>query len=96
MFCIETVSGQGDPLSAVLYLISTEPCNRTLVKQCQKLLFQSNLGIKLGIELYAADKKTPLQLQKQNYTQILHQIYEKYPQVSGLKINYKKIQYVMY
>jgi len=90
LFLIETGSGQGDPLSAVLYLIATEPCNRALVQHCHNRLYKSPLGVTIGIKLYADDNKTPLQLQSNNDIHIIHDIYENYTSVSGLKINYNK------
>jgi len=90
LFLIKTGSGQGDPLSAVLYIIATEPCNRALAKISEKILFQSTLGIRFGIKLYADDSKIPLVLQNPANLQEIHELYEKYTKVSGLKINYKK------
>jgi len=90
LFLIKTGSGQGDPLSAVLYIIATEPCNRALARITERMLFQSTLGIRYGIKLYADDSKIPLILQDRASLQEIHDLYEKYTKVSGLKINYKK------
>jgi len=90
IFIIKTGSGQGDPLSAVLYLIATEPCNRALIKHCENILYKSTLNFKIGIKLYADDNKTPLQLTRPSDIQIIHSIYSDYTQTSGLKINFKK------
>jgi len=90
LFLIKTGSGQGDPPSAVLYIIATEPCNRALAKISERMLFQSTLGIRYGIKLYADDSKIPLILQDRESLQEIHDLYEKYTKVSGLKINYKK------
>jgi len=86
LFLIKTGSGQGDPLSAVLYIIATEPCNRALVKITEWFLFQSSLGIRFHMKLYADDSKILLQLNNGTGLQEIHSLYEKYTRVSGLTI----------
>jgi len=90
LFLIKRGSGQGDPLSAVLYIIATEPCNRALVKLTEKYLFKSTLGVRINMKLYADDSKIPLQLTDGTDLENIHSLYDKYTKVSGLKINYRK------
>ena len=41
LFIIKTGSGQGDPISSILFLISTEPLNRALVQQNAYIMYKT-------------------------------------------------------
>jgi len=64
-FVIRIGSGQGDPLSAILYIIAREPGNLALIQNTKNIQYNSPLGIQIAPKFYADDNKTCLQI---NYT----------------------------
>jgi hypothetical protein len=64
LITIKTGSGQGDPLSSILFLISTEPLNRILCSSFLKLMYTAEDNITVGPILYADDNLTPLAIQR--------------------------------
>jgi len=52
LFLIKPGLGQGDLLSAILYIIAPVPCNRALVKLTEKYLFKSSLGVRINMKLF--------------------------------------------
>jgi hypothetical protein len=69
----KTGSGQGDPLSSILFLISTEPLNRILCSSLMELMYTAEDNVTVGPILYADDNLTPLAIQHSDQIQsILH------------------------
>jgi hypothetical protein len=62
LITIKTGSGQGDPLSSILFLFATEPLNRLLATSFPELMYVSEEGVTVGPVLYADDNLTPLSL----------------------------------
>ena len=54
-FTIKVGSGQGDPISSILFLIATEPLNRTLLKHLVLLFYATQNLQKHGLLLFADD-----------------------------------------
>ena len=52
---IRTGSGQGDPLSSILFLLASEPLNRALIKKHMAIMYETNEGLRPGPVLYADD-----------------------------------------
>jgi hypothetical protein len=90
LITIKTGSGQGDPLSSILFLISTEPLNRILCSSFMELMYTAEDNITVGPILYADDNLTPLAIQQADQIQSILQLYEQYTGVSGLNINESK------
>jgi hypothetical protein len=90
LITIKTGSGQGDPLSSILFLISTEPLNRILCSSFMELMYTAEDNITVGPILYADDNLTPLAIQQADQIQSILQLYEQYTGVSGLNINVSK------
>jgi len=89
-FVIRIGSGQGDPLSAILYIIATEPGNLAIIQNTKNIQYNSPLGIQIAPQFYADDNRTCLQLSEQGSIEPVHKIYNDFTLVSGLKINYAK------
>jgi hypothetical protein len=90
LITIKTGSGQGDPLSSILFLISTEPLNRILCSSFMELMYTAEDDITVGPILYADDNLTPLAVQNADQIQSILQLYDEYTGVSGLNINVHK------
>jgi hypothetical protein len=90
LITIKTGSGQGDPLSSILFLISTEPLNRILCSSFMELMYTAEDDITVGPILYADDNLTPLAVQNADQIQSILQLYDEYTGVSGLNINVNK------
>jgi hypothetical protein len=90
LITIKTGSGQGDPLSSILFLIATEPLNRILCSSFQALMYMAEDGIIVGPVLYADDNLTPLALDNAEQIQPILSLYDQYTGVSGLNINVRK------
>jgi hypothetical protein len=65
----KTGSGQGDPLSSILFLIATEPLNRILCSSFMKLMYIAEDNVTVGPILYADDNLTPLAIQNEDQIQ---------------------------
>jgi hypothetical protein len=90
LITIKTGSGQGDPLSSILFLISTEPLNRILCSSFLELMYVAEDNITVGPILYADDNLTPLAIQQVDQIHSILQLYGQYTGVSGLNINVSK------
>jgi hypothetical protein len=90
LIIIKTGSGQGDPLSSILFLISTEPLNRILCSSFLELMYVAEDNIMVGPILYADDNLTPLAIQQVDQIHSILQLYGQYTGVSGLNINVSK------
>jgi hypothetical protein len=78
LITIKTGSGQGDPLSSILFLIATEPLNKLLSTAFQELMYTAEDESMVGPILYEDDNLTPLALQnaqKTAYTRPISAIY---------------------
>jgi hypothetical protein len=90
LITIKTGSGQGDPLSSILFLISTEPLNRILCSSFLELMYVAEDNVTVGPILYADDNLTPLSLQRAEQIHSILEVYEQYTGVSGLNVNVGK------
>lgn len=52
---MKTGSGQGDPLSSILFLFAMEPLNRVLNKELQPIFYTLEDGTTIGALFYADD-----------------------------------------
>ena len=89
---IKTGSGQGDPLSSILFLVATEPLNRALASNFAEIMYSTEGGTKVGPILFADDNLNPLTIRSENEIQEYMQTYEDYREVSGLNINIRKTE----
>ena len=48
IFLIKTGSGQGDPISSILFLISTEPLNRAIVHRSEAIMYKTINNLTVG------------------------------------------------
>jgi hypothetical protein len=90
LITIKTGSGQGDPLSSILFLISTEPLNLILCSSFLELMYVAEDNITVGPILYADDNLTALAIQQVDQIHSILQLYGQYTGVSGLNINVSK------
>jgi hypothetical protein len=90
LITIKTGSGQGDPLSSILFLIATEPLNRILCSSFLELMYTAEDEITVGPVLYADDNLTPLALNNADQIQPILCLYDQYTGVGGLNINVRK------
>ena len=87
---VGTGSGQGDPLSSVIFNIATEPLNRAITARTTQLVYKTVEGRTVNPIIYADDNINPLSLTEgQQITEIIN-IYEEYQAVSGLNVNISK------
>ncbi len=89
---IKTGSGQGDPLSSILFLLAAEPLNLSIAQNNRNLMYNTEGGINVGPFLFVDDNLKPLRLSNAEEVCPLLQIYSEYQQVSGLNINIRKSQ----
>jgi hypothetical protein len=89
---IRTGSGQGDPLSSILFLIATEPLNLTMSTNLRRLMYSTEGGLTIGPILFADDNLNPLSLPSPEDIRPLLQLYQEYQEVSGLNVNIQKTQ----
>ncbi len=87
---IKTGSGQGDPLSSVLFNIATEPLNRAIALKTTHLSYKTIEGRSTGPIIYADDNINPLSLTTGEQITEIIRIYNDFKQVSGLNINIAK------
>jgi hypothetical protein len=90
MLTIKTGSGQGDPLSSILFTLSTEPLNRLLVASFLELIYCTEEGVIVGPLLYTNDNLTPLALESSDQLRPILSLYNEFTAVSGLNININK------
>jgi hypothetical protein len=90
LITIKTGSGQGDPLSSILFLIATEPLNKLLASLFPDIMYISEEGVTVGPVFYADDNLTPLSLTTADQLRPILQLYDNYTGVSGLNINISK------
>ncbi len=77
LITIKTGSGQGDPLSSILYLIPTKPLNRLLATSFPEE------EVTVGPVLYADDNLTRLSLDTVDQLRPILDLYESYTGFSG-------------
>jgi len=90
MFVIKIGSGQGDPLSAIIYILATEPGNRALIQNTSNMQYVDEFNITMQPKFYADDNKSCLRISNAQELEELHTLYEEYTRVSGLKVNFNK------
>jgi hypothetical protein len=90
LITVRTGSGQGDPLSSILFLIGWEPLNRLIVTKFAEIMYTTAEGITVGSILFADDNLSPTKLRSIDQLEPLLAIYDRYTGVSGLNINVRK------
>jgi hypothetical protein len=90
LITIKTCSGQGDPLSSILFLIGSEPLNRLISSQFQEIMYTTQEGITVGPVVFADDNLSPLSITHENQIDLLLDMYHRYTGVSGLNIIVRK------
>jgi hypothetical protein len=90
LITVRTGSGQGDPLSSILFLIGSEPLNRLIVTKFAEIMYTTAEGITVGPILFADDNLSPTKLRSIEQLEPLLAIYDRYTGVSGLNINVRK------
>jgi hypothetical protein len=90
LITVRTGSGQGDPLSSILFLIGSEPLNTLMVAKFAEIMYTTLEGIKVGPILFADDNLSPTKLQRIEQLEPVLAIYDRYTGVSGLYINLRK------
>ena len=89
---IRTGSGQGDPLSSILFLIATEPLNKVLAANFPHLMYTTESGLTVGPNFFADDNLNHLSILDGEGLQEYLAVYGDYQSVSGLNINMNKSQ----
>jgi hypothetical protein len=90
LITVKTGSGQGDPLSSILFLIGSEPLNRLIVAKFAEIMYTTMERIKVGSILFADDNLSPTKIERIEQLDPLLAIYDRYTGVSGLNINIRK------
>jgi hypothetical protein len=90
LITVKTGSGQGDPLSSILFLIGSEPLNRLIVAKFAEIMYTTMERVKVGAILFADDNLSPTKLDRIEQLEPLLAIYDRYTGVSGLNINLRK------
>jgi hypothetical protein len=90
LITIKTGSGQGDPLSSILFLIGSEPLNMILATKFLEIMYKTEENVTVGPILFADDNISPLSLNSAEDINPLLDIYNRYTGVSGLNINVRK------
>jgi hypothetical protein len=57
LITVKTGSGQGDPVSSILFLLATEPLNRALAQNYRNLMYKTESNFTVGPILFADDKE---------------------------------------
>jgi hypothetical protein len=60
LITIKTGSGQGGPLSSILFLIRSEPLNRLISSRFPNLMYVARERIRVGPVIFADDNLSPL------------------------------------
>ena len=90
LISVKTGSGQGDPISSILFLVATEPLNRALTQNFRHIMYTTEGNLTVGPILFADDNLNPLAVNEANELQPIIDTYNQYTQVSGLNINIRK------
>jgi hypothetical protein len=90
LITVRTGSGQGDPLSSILFLIGSEPLNKLIVTKFAEIMYTTAEGVTVGPILFADDNLSPTKLQAIEQLEPLLAIYDRYTGVSRLNINFRK------
>jgi hypothetical protein len=90
LITVGTGSGQGDPISSILFLLATEPLNRALAQNYRHLMNKRRGNISVGPILFADNNLNPLSIRSANDIQPIIDLYNLYTMVSGLNINIRK------
>ncbi len=90
LFTIKTGSGQGNPLSSILFLIGSEPLKRLIVIRFPNLMYVTREGITVGPVIFADDNRSPLSLTNALQINPILALYNRYKGISGLNINVRK------
>jgi hypothetical protein len=59
LITVRTGSGQGDPLSSILFLIGSEPLNKLIVTKFTEIMYTTAEGVTVGPILFADDNLSP-------------------------------------
>jgi len=90
LITIKNGSGQGDPLSSILFLLATEPLNRALVQRHTNVMYRTDEGLTAGPQLFADDNQLPLSLTTSQQITPIIDTYDDFRRVSGLNVNINK------
>jgi hypothetical protein len=90
LITVRTGSGQGNPLSSILFLIGSEPLVRLIVAKFAEIMYTTLEGIEVGPILFADDNLSPTKIQRIKQLDPLLAIYDRYTGVSGLNINLRQ------
>ena len=90
LITIRTGSGQGDPISSILFLMATGPLNRALAQNYRNLMYSTEANTTIGPILFADDNLNPLSIERANDLQPIINLCNQYTTVSGLNINIRK------
>ena len=90
LITVRTGSGQGDPISSILFLLATEPLNRALAQNYRNLMYTTEGNTTIGPILFADDNLNPLAIERAEDLQPIMNLYNQYSTVSGLNINIRK------
>jgi hypothetical protein len=63
LITVRTGSGQGDPISSILFLLATEPMNRALAQNYRQLMYTTRGNTTVGPILFADDNLNPSEAQ---------------------------------
>ena len=90
LIMIKTGSGQGDPISSILFLMATEPLNRALIKKHENIFYKMKQNICFGAFFYADDNLVPVKITNIQDIIDIQNTYNEYREVSGLNVNMRK------
>ncbi len=83
LITIRTGSGQGDPLSSILFLIGLEPLNRLIANCFPNLMYVTREGVRVGPIIFADDNLSPLSLTQAEQINPILDLYNRYTGVSN-------------
>ncbi|MFN9910098.1 MAG: hypothetical protein ACK56F_28960, partial [bacterium] len=90
LITVRTGSGQGDPISSILFLLATEPLNRALSQNYRNLMYTTEGNTTIAPILFADDNLNPLSIARAEDIQPIITLYNQYSTVRGLNINIRK------
>jgi hypothetical protein len=90
LITVNTGSGQGDPISSILFLLATEPLHRALSQNYRNLIYTTEGNTTIGPILFADDNLNPLAIERAEDLQPIINLYNQYSTVIGLNINIRK------